>query len=79
MAKTFVELTQIASELDPHSEDVVIAEMRGILDEILGYHENDMMNESGQLDFLAACEDGAFGENEEVAQAAKKLRPIIFG
>jgi hypothetical protein len=79
MAKTFAELTKIAAEFDPHSEDVVIAEMRGILDEILGYHENDMMSEAGQIDFLKACEDGFFGENEDVTKAAQKLQPILFG
>lgn len=79
MAKTFEEISKIASEFDPHSENVIIAEMRGILDEILGYHENDMMSEAGQLDFLQACEDGAFGENEDVTKAAKKLRPLILG
>jgi hypothetical protein len=79
MAKTFAELTEIASQFDPHSDDVVIAEMRGILDEILGFNENDMMSEAGQIDFLRACEDGIFGENEDVTAAAKKLQPILFG
>lgn len=79
MAKTFEEITQIASTFDPHSDDVVVAEMRGILDEILGFHENDMMSEDGQLDFLKACEDGDFGENADVTEAAKRLQPILFG
>lgn len=79
MAKTFSELSNIASGLDPFSDDVVIAEMRGILDEILGDGESDMMSEAGQLDFLQACEEGLFGENEDVTKAAKKLQPILFG
>lgn len=79
MAKTYAEITEIASKLDPFSDDVVTAEMRGILDEILGSDENDMMSEDGQLDFLKACEEGIFGENEDVTEAAKKLQPILFG
>lgn len=79
MAKTYAEINEIASKFDPLSDDVVIAEMRGILDEILGEGENDMMSEDGQLDFLRACEDGLFGENEDVTKAAKKLQPILFG
>lgn len=79
MAKTYAEINEIASKFDPLSDDVVIAEMRGILDEILGGGENDMMSEDGQLDFLRACEDGLFGENEDVTKAAKKLQPILFG
>jgi hypothetical protein len=79
MAKTYTEIKEIASNFDPFSDDVVIAEMRGILDEILGTNETDMMSEDGQLDFLKACEDGIFGENEEVTAAAKKLQPLLFG
>lgn len=79
MAKTRAEITEIASKLDPFSDDVVTAEMRGILDEILGSDESDMMSEDGQLDFLKACEDGFFGENEDVTKAAKNLQPILFG
>lgn len=79
MAKTYTEIKEIASKFDPFSDDVVIAEMRGILDEILGEGETDMMSEDGQLDFLKACEDGFFGENEDVTAAAKKLQPLLFG
>ena len=79
MAKTYAEITEIASRFDPFSDDVVIAEMRGILDEILGSGAADMMSEDGQIDFLRACEDGLFGENEDVTAAAKKLQPILFG
>lgn len=79
MAKTYSEINELASKFDPFSDDVVIAEMRGILDEILGSDESDMMSEDGQLDFLRACEDGLFGENEEVTKAAKKLQPLLFG
>lgn len=79
MAKNYAELSEIASKFDPFSDDAVIAEMRVILDEILGEDERDMMSENGQLDFLRACEDGLFGENEDVTAAAKKLQPILFG
>ena len=79
MAKTFTELTALASNFDPYSDDVVVAEMRAILDDILGAGEDDMMSEDGQLDYLKACEDGSFGDNAEVTAAAKKLQPLIFG
>lgn len=79
MAKSYAEITKIASQFDPLSDDVVIAEMRVMLDEILGSDEKDMMSEAGQIDFLRACEDGLFGDHEEVTAAAKKLQPILFG
>jgi hypothetical protein len=79
MAKTFDELTALASTFDPYSDDVVVAEMRAILDDILGAGEDDMMSEDGQLDYLKACEDGSFGDNTEVTAAAKKLQSLIFG
>lgn len=83
LSKSYEEISEIAAELDPNSDDRVIAETAFILNVILMNGPANMMSTKRIINLLRDCSDGRnsvyTAENEALEKAAKNIYMILFG